>query len=62
MSEKNLEKANPCGTGKVIDDYLEGTICELEEDVEDVTVPGNSEYDAHGKEEPETDDSYKDFL
>ena len=37
MTEKELKKDNPCGTGKVADEYLDGTICEPEEEVEDVT-------------------------
>lgn len=62
MSEKKIKEVNPCGDGKVIDDYLEGTICELPEEVEDVTVPSDGEYVVHEPEEPEHDDSYKDFL
>lgn len=62
MSEKKLEKVNPCGDGKVIDDYLEGTICEMPEEVKDVLVSEDGEYVVHEPEEPEADDSYKDFL
>ncbi|MGI6732186.1 MAG: hypothetical protein ACOX5F_09920 [Anaerovoracaceae bacterium] len=62
MTEKELKKDNPCGTGKVIDEYLDGTICEPEEEVEDVTSPGESNFKVHEKEEPETDDRYKDYL
>jgi len=57
-----LEKRNPCGDGKVIDDYLSGTICELEEETEDVTVPGDSDYVVHEPEEEETDDRYAGML
>ena len=62
MTEKKLEKVNPCGEGKVIDDYLEGTICEMPEEVKDVTIPADGDYVVNEPEEPQTDDSYKDFL
>lgn len=62
MSMEQAEKRNFCQDGKEIDEYLAGTICEFEEEIEDITIPGDSDYDVHEPEEPETDDRYKDYL
>lgn len=62
MSERELEKKCSCGASKEIDEYLGDTICESEDELEDVTVPGDAEYEVRHPEDSEEDDRYKDYL
>lgn len=62
MSERELEKKYSCGEGKEIDEYLGDTICESEDELEDVAVPGDAEYDVRHLEDLEEDDRYKEYL
>ncbi len=50
------ERKNPCGTDKEIDEYLDGTICEIakgEEELNDIDAPAAEEYEVDEKAEPE---------
>ena len=62
MSEKELERRNPCGENKEIDEYLDGTICEIKEDetaIHDIKPPAGEEFDVHAPGEPQTiEDEY----
>lgn len=57
-----LERRNPCGENKEIDEYLGGTICEIredEEDINDIASPGDEKFDVDDPDEPETiEDDY----
>ncbi|HML36904.1 MAG TPA: hypothetical protein PKA19_05665 [Bacillota bacterium] len=61
MSEKEIKK-NPCGDDKEIDEYLNGTICEVaipEEDLNDLKAPSDDEFEVDEKAEPaEIEDEY----
>lgn len=49
-------KKNPCGDNKEIDEYLDGTICEVvpaDEDLNDIEAPADDEYEVDEKAEPE---------
>lgn len=55
MSEAEIKK-NPCGENKEIDEYLNGTVCEIipaDEDLNDIKAPAGEEYEVHEKQEPE---------
>jgi len=55
MSEAEIRK-NPCGADKEIDEYLNGTICEVvqpEEDLDDIEAPADDEFEVDEKTEPE---------
>lgn len=55
MSEAEIRK-NPCGDDKEIDEYLNGTICEVaqpEEDLDDIKAPADEEFEVDEKMEPE---------
>ena len=55
MSEKEIRK-NPCGDDKEIDEYLNGTICEVAipaEDLNDLQAPSDDEFEVDEKAEPE---------
>ena len=55
MSEAEIRK-NPCGSDKEIDEYLNGTICEIvpdEEDLNDIEAPEDDNFDVHANDEPE---------
>lgn len=55
MSEDKIRK-NPCGDDKEIDEYLNGTICEVlpaEEDLNDIEAPDDDNFDVDEKPEPE---------
>lgn len=57
MSEKELERKNPCGDDKEIDEYLDGTICELKDDetaIHDIKAPAGEKFDVHSPDEPDT--------
>ncbi len=58
------ERKNPCGTDKEIDEYLDGTICEVvpgEEDLNDIDAPSDDEYEVDDKQDPEKlEDEYMD--
>ena len=57
-----LKKNNPCGDGKVIDEYLGGTICEYEKEVQEIEV-SDQEYEVYVPHEPvEPDDRYEGML
>ncbi len=50
------ERKNPCGNDKEIDEYLDGTICEIvrgEEELNDIKAPAGEEYEVDHKSEPE---------
>jgi len=61
MSEAEIRK-NPCGDDKEIDEYLNGTICEVipaEEDLNDIEAPADGEFEVDEKAEPEAiEDEY----
>lgn len=55
MSEAETRK-NPCGNDKEIDEYLNGTTCEVvpaEEDLDDIDAPAGDEFEVDAKAEPE---------
>lgn len=58
------ERKNPCGTDKEIDEYLDGTICEIvpgEEELNDIDAPSDEEYEVDEKKDPEKlEDEYMD--
>lgn len=58
------ERKNPCGTDKEIDEYLDGTICEVvhgEEELNDIDAPSDEEYEVDEKQDPEKlEDEYMD--
>jgi len=50
------QKANPCGDDKEIDEYLDGTICEVkipEEAINDIEAPDDKHFDVDAPDEPE---------
>ena len=52
----DLEKMNPCGDDKEIDEYLDGTICEVkvpEEAINDIEAPSDEKLDVDEPDEPE---------
>lgn len=52
----DLEKMNPCGDDKEIDEYLDGTICEVkvpEEAINDIEAPSDEKFDVDEPDEPE---------
>jgi len=57
-----VERKNPCGENKEIDEYLDGTICEIvegEEVINDIQAPDDDEFDVDSPEEPEeVEDEY----
>lgn len=55
MSEAEIRK-NPCGNDKEIDEYLNGTICEIvtpEEDLDDIEAPEDDCFEVLANDEPE---------
>lgn len=55
MSEMEIRK-NPCGDDKEIDEYLNGTICEVlpaEEDLNDIDASADDEFEVDMKKEAE---------
>ncbi|HVI41983.1 MAG TPA: hypothetical protein VM577_15130 [Anaerovoracaceae bacterium] len=55
MSDAEIRK-NPCGNDKEIDEYLNGTTCEMvpgEEVLNDIDVPADEEFEVDEKAEPE---------
>ena len=55
MTEAEIKK-NPCGSDKEIDEYLNGTICEVvlaDEELNDIDAPADDEYAVDEKAEPE---------
>lgn len=63
MTEAEIKK-NPCGEDKEIDEYLDGTICEIvpgDEELNDIDAPGDEEYEVDEKQDPEKlEDEYLD--
>jgi hypothetical protein len=63
MTEAEIKK-NPCGDDKEIDEYLDGTICEVvhgDEELNDIDAPSDEEYEVDEKEAPEKlEDEYMD--
>jgi hypothetical protein len=61
MSEAEIKK-NPCGDDKEIDEYLNGTICEVlpaDEELNDIKAPSDEEFEVDHKSEPkEIEDEY----
>ena len=56
MSEKELERNNPCGENNEIDEYLDGTICEIkvgEEEINDIKAPAGEKFEVDSPDEPE---------
>jgi hypothetical protein len=56
MTEKELKKSNPCGEDKEIDEYLDGTICEIkvgEEELNDIKAPTGENFEVDSPDEPE---------
>lgn len=63
LKEIRAERMGACPNGKDIDEYLNGTICGAEEDLEeDILAPQDGNYEVTEPEEPEMDDRYKEFL
>jgi len=67
MPVQEMERKNPCGENKEIDEYLDGTICEIKtdpEDIDDIEAPEDDEFEVDEPHEPETepDDRYVGFL
>lgn len=61
--EKELKiKKGVCAVGEEIDEYLDGTICAVVEEDEDITVPNDEKYEVNVEEEIKEDDTYKDFI
>ncbi|HWQ80372.1 MAG TPA: hypothetical protein VN381_16205 [Anaerovoracaceae bacterium] len=62
MLEAVKERKNPCGDDKEIDEYLDGTICEIlpgEEELSDIATPGDGNFDVDAANEPvEVEDEY----
>lgn len=62
MTEKELNRKNPCGDDKEIDEYLDGSICELkvdEEAINDIEAPSSEKFDVDSPDEPEAvEDEY----
>ena len=55
MTEE-LKRKNPCGEDKEIDEYLDGTICEIkvgEESLNDIDTPSDEKFDVDSPDEPE---------
>jgi len=55
MTEDTIRK-NPCGDDKEIDEYLNGTICEVvppEEDLNDIEPPEDDGFEVDEMPEPE---------
>lgn len=55
MSEAEIRK-NPCGNEREIDEYLNGTICEIvpaEEDLNDIEAPEDDSFEVESNDEPE---------
>ncbi len=55
MTEEKVRK-NPCGDDKEIDEYLDGTICEVvpgEEELNDIKVSEHGKYEVDAEAEPE---------
>ena len=63
MTEAEIKK-NPCGDDKEIDEYLDGTICEVvhgDEELNDIDAPDDEEYEVDEKQDPEKlEDEYMD--
>lgn len=50
------ERKNPCGNDKEIDEYLDGTICEVvigEEELNDIEAPSGENYEVNHESDPE---------
>jgi len=62
MTEELKDKKNPCGDGKEIDEYLEGTICEVvpgEEELNDIEASEDQDFEVDIKEDAEAvEDEY----
>lgn len=62
MTEAEKIKKNPCGNDKEIDEYLDGTICEIlpgEEELNDIETPEDDDFDVHVPDEKEqVEDEY----
>lgn len=62
MIEAVKERKNPCGNDKEIDEYLNGTMCEIvpgEEELSDIAAPDDNDYDVDAAAEPaEYEDEY----
>lgn len=55
MTEALRERINPCGNDREIDEYLNGTICEIlpgEEELSDIAAPADVDYDVDAIAEP----------
>jgi hypothetical protein len=55
MTEALRERKNPCGNDREIDEYLNGTICEIipdEEELSDIAAPGDVDFDVDAIAEP----------
>lgn len=61
MTEEKV-RTNPCGDDKEIDEYLDGTICEIvpgEEELNDIKVSEHPGYEVDAEKEPEViEDEY----
>jgi len=56
MTEAEKAKKNPCGSDKEIDEYLDGTICEVlpdEAELNDIKTPEDDDFDVHAPDEKE---------
>lgn len=62
MTEADREKRNPCGSDKEIDEYLDGTICEIlpgEEELNDISAPDDDDFEVDAPADKEViEDEY----
>lgn len=62
MTESENLKKNPCGDDKEIDEYLDGTICEIlpgEEELNDIQTPEDDDFEVDAPDEKkEVEDEY----
>lgn len=62
MTEELKERKNPCGDGKEIDEYLDGTACEIvpgEEELNDIKAPEDDDFEVDAKNDAEViEDEY----
>lgn len=61
---KEIKKRNFCEEGKDIDEYLKGTLCEAEDEIENIPTPEDADYEVNTPkdEKEEDDDRYEGFL
>ncbi len=56
MTEAEKVRTNPCGNDKEIDEYLDGTICEVlpdEAELNEIETPEDDDFDVQSPDEKE---------